>query len=396
MKILISGLLVLVALMQVSVVVAKEVDLPTDVAVFTKNATVQLDESILVPTPVQVRLPDYFSSQLGVALVQNSTTSELVSSEFVRTSTTTYTAIKVSGPSGVLPELTDGHNTTSAEFAVTDGQVTTTTLLIEMAEAVAANGLTFRLPEYGILPDKVNITAVDMNGEETVVVATKLVNNNTIYFPERIAAAWRVTFEHTQPLRLTELSVRQSEPRLTQNTELLFLAVPDATYTIYFNPEAYVTLPRVERPYFTASDRRIGASLVEIQNNQYFTPPDSDGDGVIDQIDNCPQVANQDQKDIDGSGVGDVCEDFDRDGVMNAIDNCPSAPNGAQKNIDADAFGDECDESDDRFTEQNPLIPWLGLLLAAAAIGFMFTQIRKRALEITVSADTKETDTTNL
>ena len=35
---------------------------------------------------------------------------------------------------------------------------------------------------------------------------------------------------------------------------------------------------------------------------------DTDGDGVADCDDNCPAVANADQADSDGNGVGDVCE----------------------------------------------------------------------------------------
>src|SRR4029077_3242738 len=35
---------------------------------------------------------------------------------------------------------------------------------------------------------------------------------------------------------------------------------------------------------------------------------DLDGDGVKDLNDNCPTVANADQKDSDSDGVGDACE----------------------------------------------------------------------------------------
>jgi hypothetical protein len=37
-------------------------------------------------------------------------------------------------------------------------------------------------------------------------------------------------------------------------------------------------------------------------------PIDSDGDGVPDESDNCPNNANPDQEDSDGDGVGDVCD----------------------------------------------------------------------------------------
>ena len=37
-------------------------------------------------------------------------------------------------------------------------------------------------------------------------------------------------------------------------------------------------------------------------------PIDTDGDGVPDDIDNCPDNANPSQRDCDGNGIGDVCE----------------------------------------------------------------------------------------
>jgi hypothetical protein len=36
--------------------------------------------------------------------------------------------------------------------------------------------------------------------------------------------------------------------------------------------------------------------------------PDADGDGVCDAIDNCVNMANADQADADGNGLGDACE----------------------------------------------------------------------------------------
>lgn len=52
--------------------------------------------------------------------------------------------------------------------------------------------------------------------------------------------------------------------------------------------------------------------------------PDADGDGVRDQRDNCPLVANPGQADTDVDGRGDACdEDIDGDGLANAADCSP-------------------------------------------------------------------------
>ena len=63
---------------------------------------------------------------------------------------------------------------------------------------------------------------------------------------------------------------------------------------------------------------------------------DSDGDGIPDDEDNCPNKANADQANNDSDDLGDVC------------DNCPEdfnppGPDGKQPNEDGDKFGDACD-----------------------------------------------------
>jgi len=78
--------------------------------------------------------------------------------------------------------------------------------------------------------------------------------------------------------------------------------------------------------------------------------PDTDADGVCDDVDNCPTTANANQADADGDGRGDACDacpldsanDADGDGVCGNVDNCPNTPNADQRDTDGDGVGDLC------------------------------------------------------
>ena len=92
----------------------------------------------------------------------------------------------------------------------------------------------------------------------------------------------------------------------------------------------------------------VGGRLLSWSVRITYTVCDDDGDGVEDHTDNCDPVANGDQSDIDGDGVGDACDgDPDGDGVAALADNCPQDANVTQVNSDTDALGDACDADDD-------------------------------------------------
>ncbi|MGI5830101.1 MAG: amidohydrolase family protein [Bradymonadia bacterium] len=103
-------------------------------------------------------------------------------------------------------------------------------------------------------------------------------------------------------------------------------------------------------------------------NGDYSAANDRDGDGIPDDVDNCPDVFNpirpQDngvQPDFDKDGFGDVCDpyplcadndetcpvfnpnDIDGDGIPNSSDNCPTVANPDQADTDGDGEGDACD-----------------------------------------------------
>ena len=60
---------------------------------------------------------------------------------------------------------------------------------------------------------------------------------------------------------------------------------------------------------------------------------DVDADGVCNEADNCPFVANPDQKDADGDDIGDAC------------DNCPHDFNPDQSDVNGNGVGDLCDKN---------------------------------------------------
>ena len=62
---------------------------------------------------------------------------------------------------------------------------------------------------------------------------------------------------------------------------------------------------------------------------------DTDGDGILDEDDNCPDTRNSGQADRDKDGVGNRC------------DNCATIFNPNQEDWDGDQMGDICDDDDD-------------------------------------------------
>jgi hypothetical protein len=73
------------------------------------------------------------------------------------------------------------------------------------------------------------------------------------------------------------------------------------------------------------------------------TSGDSDGDGVSDTCDNCPNLANPDQADCDGDGAGDACELADGT-ASDCNDN--GIPDNCETDCNENGLADECELAD--------------------------------------------------
>lgn len=81
---------------------------------------------------------------------------------------------------------------------------------------------------------------------------------------------------------------------------------------------------------------------------------DTDADGIFNNCDNCPYISNPSQDDDDDDGVGNVCDncnfisnanqaDSDNDGIGDACDLCPQNANPNEVDSDGDGVGNTCD-----------------------------------------------------
>lgn len=138
--------------------------------------------------------------------------------------------------------------------------------------------------------------------------------------------------------------------KMVDESPLLVVETPDTER---------LTMPTIEKPTIEMPIRidacRNGSCILAPEINQAaidrisnLSIPtlaiDTDDDGVVDKDDNCADVANPDQADADGDGVGDACEpDSDADGVNDKNDNCVDVANEDQADEDGDGVGDLCD-----------------------------------------------------
>ncbi len=251
-----------------------------------------------------------------------------------------------------------------------------TVLTINFDTLAVVDGIDFYIAPNTIAPESVTLESVAPDGTRTLVNDASAPQMRGLYghvtMPRTTVQALRVTFAHRQPLRLTALRPREYRQEHLQNV-VRFLAQPARAYDIYSDADRSVDLsfPADIIPDLFARQNVLSLS-VAFAPNPLYVPADSDRDGVPDAQDNCVSIANTDQTDANGNGIGDACDDFDHDGIINSQDNCPTQPNRSQRDTDVDGIGDVCDEQESRFFQLLPWLPGAFIVVATGVIGILF------------------------
>ncbi len=126
----------------------------------------------------------------------------------------------------------------------------------------------------------------------------------------------------TAPIAAANVTISGIGSDTTDGTGAYSLLVAPGTYEVVATKSGYLTA-KITTTVATGADVKLDIPL-----EKSAVPTDLDGDGVTDDKDNCPEVANADQTDTDGDGQGDACDgDDDNDGKFDEDDPCPLVAN---------------------------------------------------------------------
>ncbi len=338
-----------------------------------------------VPAPTVVEMP-FTESRLErqVFLLLNESTGKVVATSYRQEVFANKEVVSAQADtvSGNAAALVDGDLRTSASFQVFDDPARNVAVItLTTPAAITSSQLSLALDANVALPHHIEIRTPGGYQSDAqmgnIVVAKTALQSARVLFPKTTSNYWQITLWYAQPLRIAELQLNQEGLEITRLANIRFLAQPNTSYELYYDADRNVQIQTPE-----AGDLSSDKGVVKIiesptRANGEYVIADGDQDGIPDLNDNCIALANPDQIDVNGNGLGDTCDDFDRDGIMNSYDNCVNEPNRNQEDKDSDAKGDACDDDESRVTEKYPWLPWVGMGSAALVLIVLFASTAK-------------------
>jgi hypothetical protein len=366
---LVSAIVLSIFVLAIPSAFAAEVktSLPSELSVFKNTYSVK-EVEVSLPTVVKAFVSN--NQSFGVAVMEEKE-NKFQPVVVVKKEETVSISVGVGDSSkirGKKSNFVDKDFSTSAEFDLDkdNGEAYVT---LEYSEPITSSTLNLELEEHVSLPYRIAIEA-NVGGEWITALASTRLYDTAITFPQRTAKEWKIYFTHSQPLKIREITpINDNAKTKGGESAVVWLARPGETYKLYTDAAIYPKIETGEAGNLLENlDTIVEWSLGKVQKNPLFKEPDDDEDSVPNILDNCVDVSNQDQKDLDENGRGDACEDHDKDGVIDSQDNCPDHQNSYQQDEDSDGIGDACDGEESRVTENKPWLPWVAMGFAAIVV----------------------------
>jgi gliding motility-associated-like protein len=310
------------------------------------------------PTVVANPSPTYsISPTLPVGLSFNTATGAISGTPTIAQPATTYT---ITATNGIAPNATATFTITVSAAPVIS-YVTPHNYIVGTAIATLSPTVSGTTTSWSVSPALpsglvLNTTTGVITGTATVASAattytvtatnsfgsgTAVITISTGIAPSTIVfSAIPSSFAVGVPITSIVPNIRPGSGSLT------FTVSPSLPAGLSINPTTGVisgtpTVPVSNVTYNITVTSIYGSANIPITLNIVL---DLDGDGILDNVDNCPLISNPSQIDTDRDGLGDICDsDDDNDGVNDSSDNCPIIANSNQADRDHDGLGDACD-----------------------------------------------------
>ena len=121
-------------------------------------------------------------------------------------------------------------------------------------------------------------------------------------------------------------------------------------YSKYSCNETFLN-PKQENDYeiiYNEEDiQNISVDLNKNPKYNIYNKPDIDNDWIQDDLDNCKNIYNPNQEDINKDNIWDACSDDDKDWIIWFYDNCPNIENIKQEDNNNNNIWDVCESDKD-------------------------------------------------